>query len=183
MMAKHKLVHRAQAPTPASHAAHPPHLSAGLLRRLGAWLYDSLVVCSLLIIAGFIGYGVANLLLTMGIAQVPADQDALWLLTEHHWSLIYTLWLAWVIIGFYCWFWTRAGQTVGMRAWRLRVENYDGSNIKLTQALIRLATSAFGLGNLMCLFNRKKPRAFQDIWAECQVVVLTKEENLAQLSQ
>jgi uncharacterized RDD family membrane protein YckC len=95
-------------------------------------------------------------------------------------SLLYTAWLAAIIIGFYAWFWVRAGQTIGMRAWRLRVQNKDGSNITLTQALIRMATSAFGLGTLMVLFSDK---SFQDIWAECEMVVLTKEENLEQLNK
>ncbi|MGL5303961.1 MAG: RDD family protein, partial [Aeromonas sp.] len=79
--------------------------------------------------------------------------------------------------------WTHLGQTIGMRAWRMRIQNEDGSPIRVTQALIRLATSAFGLGNLMCVFNRQRPRAFQDIWAECEVVVLSKEENLALLAK
>ena len=86
-------------------------------------------------------------------------------------------------MGNHTWFWTRAGQTIGMRAWRLRIQNADGSNIRITQALIRLATAAFGLGNLMCLFNRKAPRAFQDIWSECEVVVLGKQENLEMLNK
>ena len=177
-MAKHKKVQQ----TPSTPAA-VQHPSAGLLRRLGALIYDYLVVTSLLVIAGFIGMGVAKLLLVTGMASVPAGEDTVWLLTRHPLSLIYTLWLAFVICGFYTWFWTRAGQTIGMRAWRLRIQNEDGSNIRITQALIRLATAAFGLGNLMCLFNRKAPRAFQDIWAECQVVVLSKQENLELLNK
>jgi uncharacterized RDD family membrane protein YckC len=177
-MAKPKQVQQ-KFPSP----ANSPYPSAGLLRRLGALLYDALVVTSLLIIAGFIGTGVAKLLLITGMASVPAGEDTLWLLTRHHLSLIYTLWLAFVICGFYTWFWTRAGQTIGMRAWRLRIQNEDGSHIRVTQALIRLATAAFGLGNLMCLFNRKHPRAFQDIWAECEVVVLGKQENLEMLNK
>ncbi|PJG59892.1 RDD family protein [Aeromonas cavernicola] len=161
----------------------PHHPSAGLLRRLGALLYDGLVVASLLIIAGFIGMGIAELLLATELASVPEGEDALWLLTRHRFSLIYTAWLAVVGFGFYGWFWTRAGQTLGMRAWRLRIQNKDGSPIRVTQALIRLATAAFGLGNLMCLFNRAAPRAFQDIWAECEVVVLDKQENLEMLNK
>ena len=162
---------------------HPQYPSAGLLRRLGALIYDALVVTSLLVIAGFIGMGVAKLLLATGMASVPAGEDSVWLLTRHPLSLIYTLWLAFVICGFYTWFWTCAGQTIGMRAWRLRIQNEDGSPIRITQALIRLATAAFGLGNLMCLFNRKRPRAFQDIWAECEVIVLSKQENLEMLNK
>lgn len=161
----------------------PRYPSATLLRRIGALIYDALVVTSLLIIAGFIGMVVAKLLLVSGMASVPAGEDTVWLLTRHPLSLIYTLWLAFVVCGFYTWFWTRAGQTIGMRAWRLRIQNEDGSHIRVTQALIRLATTAFGLGNLMCLFNRKQPRAFQDIWAECEVIVLSKQENLELLNK
>ena len=164
-------------PTPLQPA--PRHPSAGLLRRLGALLYDYLVVIALLIIAGFIGMGVAHLLLATGMAHVPEGKDAAWLLT----SPLYSAWLAFVICGFYTWFWVRAGQTIGMRAWRLRIQNLDGSNIRVTQALIRLATSAFGLGNLLCVFNRARPRASQAVWVECEVVVLGKTENLEQLNR
>ncbi len=62
-----------------------------------------------------------------------------------------------------------------MKAWRLRVQNSDGSNITITQSLIRMSTSAFGLGNLFSVF--KDRNAFQDLWAECEVIVLTKELN------
>ena len=41
--------------TPSPLQPAPRHPSAGLLRRLGALLYDYLVVIALLIIAGFIG--------------------------------------------------------------------------------------------------------------------------------
>ncbi|MGY3942136.1 RDD family protein [Aeromonas tecta] len=173
-MAKRKTVPSPQTPPP-----QHKYPSAGLLRRLGALLYDYLVVIALLIIAGFIGMGVAQLLLATGLATIPEGRDASWLLT----SPLYSAWLALVICGFYTWFWTRAGQTIGMRAWRLRIQNEDGSNIRITQALIRLATAAFGLGNLLCVFNRERPRAFQDIWSECEVVVLNKQENLEQLNK
>ena len=70
--------------TPSSLQPPPQHLhpSAGLLRRLGALLYDYLVVIALLIIAGFIGMGVAYLLLATGMATVPEGKDAAWLLTS-----------------------------------------------------------------------------------------------------
>lgn len=173
-MAKRKTVQPSQV-TPSVHS----HPSAGLLRRLGALLYDYLVVISLLVIAGFIGMGIAQLLLVTGLVTLPEGKDVSWLLT----GPLYSAWLALVIFGFYIWFWTRAGQTIGMRAWRLRIQNVDGSNIRITQAIIRLATAAFGLGNLMCLFDRQRPKAFQDIWAECEVIVLSKQENLNMLNK
>jgi len=62
-----------------------------------------------------------------------------------------------------------------MKVVQLRVQNSDGSNISFTQAAIRLATSAFGLGSFMALL--KDRNAFQDLWAECEVVVLPKSLN------
>ncbi|EVT76229.1 RDD family protein, partial [Vibrio parahaemolyticus V-223/04] len=61
----------------------------------------------------------------------------------------FTLYLAVVWIYFFVFFWTRAGQTLGMRAWKMQILNAkDGAPITATQALIRLATSGFGLANL-----------------------------------
>jgi uncharacterized RDD family membrane protein YckC len=51
--------------------------------------------------------------------------------------------------------------------------NQNGDRISATQALIRLATSVFGLGNLTVPLDPKK-RAFQDMWAKTQVLVLPK---------
>ena len=88
-------------------------------------------------------------------------------------SLVFLIYLSVVIIVFFAYFWSQAGQTIGMKAWRLRVQNSDGSNISFTQALIRLSTSAFWLGNVMALL--KDRNAFQDLWGECEVIVMTKE--------
>ncbi len=44
---------------------------------------------------------------------------------------------------------------------------------KFHKALIRVGTSAFGLGNFTVPIDPKK-RAFQDMWASTQVVVLPK---------
>lgn len=157
----------------------PAHPRAGLMRRLAAWFYDALLALSLLIIAGFAGYGIAWLLQAMGVLQLHPEQDlADWLAGQ--W--LYSLYLGAVVCGFYAWFWCRAGQTLGMHAWRLRVQNRDGSNIRFTQALVRLATAALGLGNLLVPFDRQR-LAFQDHWAHCEVVLLTPEENRHQLTK
>lgn len=107
-----------------------------------------------------------------GLINLSAYQDIADYLAN---NLLFAGYLAVVIIAFYGYFWSKEGQTIGMKAWRLRVQNSDGSNITFTQSLIRMATSAFGLGNFMALFQDRN--AFQDLWAECEVVVLSKELN------
>ncbi len=79
--------------------------------------------------------------------------------------------------GFFLWFWTHGGQTLGMKAWQLRVHNEDGSTIHLRQAIVRLCFSFAGLGNVMILFNPKQKLALQDKLSDSLVVRLSKQEN------
>ena len=145
---------------------------ASLFKRLGAYLYDLFALAALLMFAVIFALLVVILFDKMGLLALSSYQDPASYLSQ---SGFFSAYLALVMIGFYVYFWSKGGQTIGMKAWRLRVQNSDGSNIKVTQALIRVATSAFGLGNLMALLSNRN--AFQDIWAECEVIVLTKELN------
>ena len=51
---------------------------------------------------------------------------------------------------FYTWFWLHGGQTLGMRTWRMRVQQRNGDPITLWQALLRfmLAIPSLALGGL-----------------------------------
>jgi uncharacterized RDD family membrane protein YckC len=101
-------------------------------------------------------------------------QDASDLLSSHPiWSYVYSAYLGAVWAGFFIYFWTKAGQTVGMRSWQLRVQNSDGSLMTPYQALVRIGTSGFGLANLWAPIDAKK-RGFHDIMAKTEVVVLPK---------
>ena len=143
---------------------------ANLFKRLGAYIYDLFALAAVLMFAVIFALLVVFLFNKAGLIALSSYQDPASYLSQ---SGLFSAYLAIVIIGFYTYFWTKGGQTIGMKAWRLRVQNSDGSNISVTQALIRVATSAFGLGNLMVLL--KSRNAFQDLWAECEVIVLTKE--------
>ena len=143
---------------------------AHFLRRLGAYLYDLFAILAVLMLAGIFAILVVIIGQNMGLINLDAYRDIADFLAS---SQLFAFYLAIVVIGFYAYFWTKAGQTIGMKAWHLRVQNSNGSNISFTQSLIRMATSAFGLGNLMTLFGNRT--AFQDSWAECEVVVLPKE--------
>ncbi|ELR64736.1 Putative transmembrane protein [Photobacterium marinum] len=146
----------------------------GLFRRLGAWLYDSLVIAAVLMLAGGVAMAVAALMLYTGLLDLGNYQDLSAYMTQHPVvGMLYTGYLALVIVGFFAYFWCKGGQTLGMRAWKLRLQNKDGSNIRLTQALIRMGSSAFGLGNLIAPFSKEK-QSFQDLMAECEMIVLPK---------
>ncbi|WP_047046314.1 RDD family protein [Vibrio mexicanus] len=151
-----------------------PLPNAGLMRRLGALFYDALIILALEMMAAGLIIALLQAFEAMSILNVAPYIDISDMLSKHPvWSPLFTLYLAVVWIYFFVFFWTRAGQTLGMRAWKLQVRNQEGGRITATQALIRIATSAFGLGNLIVLFDPKN-RSFQDIWAKTDVVVLPK---------
>ena len=152
-----------------SHKEYP-----SLFRRLGAWIYDSLVIAAVLMLAAGVATGLMLLLERVGLVDTTGYLDISAYMTQHPVvGMAYTVYLAVVIIGFFTYFWCKGGQTLGMRAWKLRLQNKDGSNIRVTQAMIRMGTSAFGLGNLMAPISQTK-QSFQDIMAECEMVVLPK---------
>jgi len=98
--------------------------SAGIVRRFGAMVYDALPVLALLVIGTFPFVPFLN-----GKVLVPREVGA----------LAYGYWLEQLLITilFFGFFWTRRGQTIGMLAWRLRLQLPDGSLPRWPQVLIR----------------------------------------------
>ncbi|NOH82035.1 RDD family protein [Vibrio sp. RE86] len=147
---------------------------AGLFRRLGALFYDGLIIIAVEMMAAGVIVALLHALMAMGIFHAAGYADVSDFLTNHPiWSPVYTAYLAFVWIYFFVFFWTRAGQTLGMRAWKLHLRSNDGSAVSVTQALIRIGTSGFGLANFTVPLDPKK-RGFHDIWAKTEVVVLPK---------
>lgn len=106
-----------------------PPMSAGLLRRLGAILSDSLVLFGILaLVTLFVFVPVLNVLGKK--AMVPSEVG--WLL-----SVMYGLTLMGICFGFYGYFWTRSGQTIGMRAWRLKLVSLEDRLLGWQQAFFR----------------------------------------------
>lgn len=153
------------------HASFP---SAKPLRRLAAWIYDLLVAVAIIMLASAVSLGFAASLTALGWLQLSADQDHAGWLSQGPW---YSLYLLLVLGGFFAYFWKTSGQTVGMRAWRLKLQNRDGSRLTLRQVVIRLLTCGGGLGTLLVIFDRKNRRALQDYLAGTEVVTLSKEAN------
>ena len=77
---------------------------------------------------------------------------------------IYLLAAAFPYFG-YCW--SHGGQTLGMRAWRVRVVRSDGSALDLKRALARFVAAlfsiaAFGVGFVWIAIDRRR-RSWHDI--------------------
>jgi uncharacterized RDD family membrane protein YckC len=97
---------------------------AGLFRRLAALLYDVLLVIALAVVATF-----AMLPLTGGEAILTKTQGILGHAYHAAWLL--------VVFGYFAWCWMRSGQTLGLRAWRIRLERRDGRRIGWAGAALR----------------------------------------------
>jgi uncharacterized RDD family membrane protein YckC len=142
--------------------------TARVLRRFGAMLYDALLVVALLMVVT-----AAFLPLTGGEALTPDRLGAF--------ELVYRLLLLFVIVVFFGWFWTHRGQTLGMAAWRLRVQKLDGSAIGWSDALKRMAAAVvawlpLGLGYFWIWIDRDQ-LAWPDRWTGTRVVVLPKKKR------
>jgi uncharacterized RDD family membrane protein YckC len=125
-----------------------PAPTATLLRRLSSLLYESLIVVALLLLSGL-------------AFVVP-----LHLATGHDATGGWALWLfrAWIVgvLGLYFgWFWTRGGQTLPMRTWRLRVVEADGAPLRPGRAAYRYLLAwpsvlAAGAGLAWALVDRDR---------------------------
>ncbi len=117
---------------------------AGLLRRVAAMVYDSL-----LLMAVGLAYGAVVTLINVLVQGAPAEGEALqW----GHWRLPVFIGLLTVWVGFFYYFWGRSGQTLGMRAWRLKLVDAETNRLaspgqRLARGLIApLSLLAGGLG-------------------------------------
>ncbi len=115
---------------------------ATFLKRLGAIVYDTLILLGVLMIAGF-----AVLPVTGGKA-VPAG--ALW----------FQAYLILIVWAYFALSWWRGAQTLGARAWRLEVRALDGSRLSVARATLRaflaLLSMASVVGLMWALIDRDK---------------------------
>lgn len=98
---------------------------APVLRRLAAAVYDGLLLLALLMVGHLIGVILRDALgLTPTVGAWNRATQALSFLLG---------------LGFFGWFWTHGGQTIGMIAWRLKVRRDDGASLRWPIAAIRFA--------------------------------------------
>lgn len=130
---------------------------AGFLRRTAALVYDLFLLAAILFAAA--------------IPPVLIFHDALHGLAR----LGFQVYLLAVSGVFFTVFWTRGGQTLGMRAWRLRVEDAGGVPPRPARAWLRfgVALASFGCAALGFLWMLVDPqhRTWHDIASGTRVVV------------
>jgi uncharacterized RDD family membrane protein YckC len=92
-------------------------------------LYESLIVTAILLIASFPFAGAAT-------GQLDG-------LTRH----LFQLYLFLVLGLYFVWCWRRGGQTLPMKAWRLRVVDRAGQPLATPRAVLRYMLAALALGS------------------------------------
>jgi uncharacterized RDD family membrane protein YckC len=155
---------------------------AGFRRRFGSWIYDLLLVIAIFMLSGYICVALFTFLDVIGLISLSRTGfDINWNNSHPLYKVAFNTWgVAWVC-GFFIYFWAHKGQTLGMRAWRLRVQNYDGSLISKVTAVKRLIPTILGLGSLLVIVDRKNKLSLQDRLTNTEVVVLSVEANRGRL--
>lgn len=129
----------------------------GLLRRLMIIFYDTMLLFSVLFLAGMLAYP----------------------FTHAKNSLGYSLYLFLVCFLYFGWQWTHGGQTLAMSTWSVQLQSISSKKVTWKQTVIRFLVAiiswlAVGLGFLWILFDREK-RAWHDIASGTRLIKLPKE--------
>jgi len=152
---------------------------AGFFRRLAAMIYDLLVATAVWMCASLVITTLLTILLENGVLPKGDFEHVNELVQQ---SLLYKgiiqVWtISWVVF-FFLWFWKHGGQTLGMRAWRLKIftlRQEDG--VTYARLLLRLVSSLGGLGTLLVLIDYKNRQSLQDRIAQTEILFLSKEAN------
>jgi len=142
-----------------SKSVKPEFSTPGLARRLGALLYDTLLVVAVLMV-------VTLPFVLLDLGQTPFHQSAL-LLT---------------IFAFFAKFWRHGGQTLGMKSWNMRIISNNGKPITLIQCLLRIIAATlsilcFGLGYIWMLID-KDNLTWADRYSETRLIMTPKRDKL-----
>lgn len=151
---------------------------AVFFRRLAAMIYDALVAVAVATCAGMVAVLAFVLLMENGVLDMGGHEHTSDMIQQTPvYQYVIQAWvLGWVLI-FFLWFWRNGGQTVGMRAWRLRIMSTTGQPLSYGRILLRLVCSLGGLGTLLVLIDFKQRQSLQDRIADTEVLTLTKEAN------
>lgn len=157
---------------------------APVWRRLAAFAYDALLLAAMWMIAAM------AITVTNQLMPIPSSGGLM------------RLAMGLIGLAFFCWFWVHGGQTLGMRAWRLRVQHLNGAPVRPTASMLRymagllpVICASYGVARfgtpalaivliayLPCFFDARR-RAFNDLIAGTQVLLLARTLRSAQASQ
>lgn len=141
-------------------------------------IYDTLVAVAVGMCAAMVMIVAMVVLLKNGLLSLQEYAEPASLIQASFvYKLIIQLWVGGWIAGFFLWFWKNGGQTIGMRAWRLRIFSTTDAPMSWLRLILRLVFSLGGIGTLLVLIDYKHKLALQDRIAGTEVLQLSKHAN------
>jgi len=126
---------------------------ASLIRQLAAMFYDSLLIFAILFV-------VVAISIAFNQGEAIENRPAIYLI------------IFLVVLVFYGWFWSKSGQTLGMKVWKIRIVCEPGGNPDWSISFLRIVFAVFsiaclGLGYWWRLF---KPYTWHDRLSQTKIV-------------
>lgn len=140
--------------------------TASLTRRLAAMLYDAMVILALYILLGG--------LLVTAVSKLQGSDELLRLSPAMSMTILFSF-----AFLYYSHSWRRGGQTIGMKAWRIRLTTLDAKPVRLSHCMLRTGIGFFslilgGFGFWWALFD-KQQRSWHDMASLTRVVFIPKD--------
>ena len=131
-----------------------------LPRRIVIMFYDSILLIALLFFA------------SLPVA-VPLE-----ITMEHPYYPLFILYIHLVSFLFFGWCWTRGGQTLGSKTWKVKVVADSGNKVTWKHAFLRYIGSllcwiSLGVGFLWCYTNKER-RAWNDIISKTRLSIVSE---------
>lgn len=138
---------------------------AGLIKRLAALIYDLLIIVAISFV-----YGWAILMAKYQWFDVPLPESGRAELEGLEGFLLIV-----IIILFYSFFWRRGGQTLGMKAWRLKLLDANGGPPSWGKCILRclIAPISLTIGYLWAFVDSDN-KCLQDRLSGTQVIEIEK---------
>lgn len=130
----------------------------GRFRRLAAITYDLFLLAAVILVAVSLFTVLIDLVGGQGTSGRLLQQD---------WArLFFQVYLLIVAASFYLWFWHHGGQTLGLKAWKLKVVDQQLQSPGYVSALMRLLLAVItclplGLGLLWIFFDPQKQALYE----------------------
>lgn len=143
-----------------------------LLRRFAAMIYDSLLLMAVSILYGALAVGI-NLL----INGAPVEGERV---SWGNWEIL--VFIGWILslLLFFCYFWCKSGQTLGMKTWRMKMFESQSMQLpSLTHCLIRcvfapLSFLLLGVGYWL-MYASADRQTLHDKISKTRILLLSKD--------
>ena len=129
---------------------------SSMLKHLAAIFYDSLLLFSLFFLATMVLIFFAN------FESIESN------------NIAYDLYLLLIAYLYFVWHWVNGGQTLGMRAWHIKLIKQGNDSLRWRDATVRfclalLSLISFGLGFMWAFFDKEK-LTFHDRYSNTRLI-------------